>query len=252
MSQKYWILGLLGFLATASFFFFTNPIPQDPNYHLFSDDIPYFSIANFWNVLSNAPFLLVGLWGVYCLRKDQLAVIKTQAQAYYIFFIGVALVAIGSGYYHLNPNNQTLIWDRLPMTIAFMALCSILIGEFFSEQAAKKALYPLLLIGGLSIAYWVYTESLGQGDLRFYGLVQFIPMIAVPLVISLKQSPYNSVKGYWWLLAYYVIAKIAEYFDHSIHQTLSFMSGHSLKHIFAAIGIAYLVQYYRKRSPINQ
>lgn len=32
------------------------------------------------------------------------------------FYIGVAAVAFGSGYYHLKPNDSRLVWDRLPVS----------------------------------------------------------------------------------------------------------------------------------------
>ncbi len=41
-------------------------------------------------------------------------------------------MGVGSGYYHLSPSNATLVWDRIPMSIAIMALLSIVIGEYMS------------------------------------------------------------------------------------------------------------------------
>lgn len=32
------------------------------------------------------------------------------------FFIGVAAVGVGSSYYHLEPNDARLVWDRLPVS----------------------------------------------------------------------------------------------------------------------------------------
>jgi NADH:ubiquinone oxidoreductase subunit 6 (subunit J) len=32
------------------------------------------------------------------------------------FYVGVAAVAFGSSYYHLKPNDDTLVWDRLPVS----------------------------------------------------------------------------------------------------------------------------------------
>ena len=96
------------------------PIPQDLAYHNFSDAKDLFYIPNIWNVLSNLPFLIVGILGIYKLNYSHtLNIITDNKQAYFALFFGTALVSFGSGYYHLWPNNQTLVWDRLPMTIAF-------------------------------------------------------------------------------------------------------------------------------------
>ena len=118
--------------------FFTPPIAQNLDYHFFKDARRILSIPNFFNVLSNLPFLIVGLIGIKKLLQGDLIIIDDFKQAYFIFLLGVALVSLGSSYYHYWPNNQTLVWDRLPMTIAFMSLISIIVAEFISLRIAKK------------------------------------------------------------------------------------------------------------------
>ena len=47
-----------------------GPIPQSPSYHNFADRSVMWGIPNFFDVLSNLPFVLVGLVGLYkTLRK---------------------------------------------------------------------------------------------------------------------------------------------------------------------------------------
>ncbi|MDQ7017128.1 MAG: ceramidase domain-containing protein, partial [Gammaproteobacteria bacterium] len=114
------------------------PIAQDTHYHLFADKRTILDIPNFWNVLSNLPFLFVGLAGLYgLLRSKKIQLMDEQKTASVLFFFAVAWVAIGSGYYHLWPDNSTLLWDRLPMTVAFMALFSIVLSEFVSTRFSK-------------------------------------------------------------------------------------------------------------------
>lgn len=208
-------------------FWFVLPIPQDQAYHNFTDRVDLLGIPNFWNVVTNVPFFIVGLKGLY--KSKQISNSKIQ---HYIFFSGVALVSFGSGYYHWNPNDQTLLWDRLPMTIAFMALFSQIIGEFVNESLGKRLLIPLLLIGLVSVGYWIIFN-----DLRTYVLVQFYPMLAIPIILILFESEINRSRGYWLLLLAYFIAKLFEHFDREVLDILSVISGHSLKHIIAAIGI---------------
>src|SRR5215472_12695351 len=42
---------------------FVPPIHQDPAYHHFADQRTLFGIPNFFNVVSNLPFLFVAIWG---------------------------------------------------------------------------------------------------------------------------------------------------------------------------------------------
>jgi hypothetical protein len=228
--------GILGLLTLASIvgMFFIVPIPQDPHYHLFSDQRTLCGVNHFWNVMSNLPFLLVGLYGLWRFKKIDIDNIKS---AYLFFCVGVILVCFGSGYYHFNPNNHTLVWDRLPMTIAFMALFSLLLHERVLSNPKTFTLIPLLLIGAASVFYWDWTETSGQGDLRFYALVQFLPIILIPLILWLYPKRYFRSSYLLWAFIFYFLAKLLEHFDAVIHQTLEQMSGHSLKHMSAAIAV---------------
>ena len=91
------------------------PFPQNINYHHFADARTFFGIPNTLNVLSNIPFLIVGIMGLLrVLRwRDEYSLI------YGVFFLGVFCVWGGSSYYHWHPDNARLIWDRLPMTVGF-------------------------------------------------------------------------------------------------------------------------------------
>jgi hypothetical protein len=225
-----------------------GPIPQSLSYHNFADKSVIWGISNFFDVLSNLPFVLVGLLGLYKTSKNSsINIISENRLSYQVFFIGVALVGMGSGYYHLSPNNTTLVWDRLPMTIAFMALCSIIIGEFTSSRLSSILLVPLVLFGILSVLYWHWTEAAGHGDLRPYVLVQFLPMLTIPVILLCFNSVFNRVSGYWLLLSAYVIAKLFEHFDREILGATDFFSGHSLKHIAAAVGIYILLLSFVRR-----
>jgi hypothetical protein len=165
-----------------------------------------------------------------------------------LLFFGTFLVGFGSGYYHLDPNNQTLVWDRLPITVAFMALFSIIISEFISVRSGKTLLLPLILAGILSVAYWQFSEIRGEGDLRFYALVQFYPMLAIPIILICYRSRCTYVYAYWCLLLAYIIAKLFEHFDAEVYNVSGFISGHSLKHLAAALGMYVLLVSYQKRN----
>ena len=132
------------------------------------------------------------------------------------------------------------------MTIAFMSLFSIIISEFIDEKKGLKILIPAILVGLFSVIYWQVFN-----DLRIYALVQFYPMIAIPVILILFKSKYNLSIGYWMLLGAYLFAKVFEHFDHEIDHLLNGVSGHPLKHVVAAVGIFFLLNTYVKRGKVE-
>lgn len=233
-------------------FFFVPPIEQNVSYHQFSDTDIFFNIPNTLNVLSNVFFLIFGWMGlVQVCKNDKLYIVSENRYAYITLFLGVTFVSFGSGYYHLNPTNLTLVWDRLPMTVGFMGLVSIIISEFISVRLGKTLLLPLLLLGGLSVFYWYITEMQGRGDLRPYALVQFLPVVAIPIILLTHRSRFENINHYWWLILSYVLAKIFEHYDQVIHEYILIISGHSLKHISAAIGIYAVIKGYQVNKTNN-
>ena len=222
-----------------------DPFAQDPAYNLFADRRSLFGIPNFLDVVSNLPFAVVGAAGLYFVSRGTSA--TSNSPAWRVFFVGVFLTAFGSGYYHLAPDNDTLVWDRLPMTIAFMGFVAIVIGEYLSEPLAKRLLLPLLVAGAASVFYWAHTETLGRGDLRAYALVQFLPMLLIPLVIVLYRGRSDLGPYMGWMILFYIAAKLLEFFDTEVFAAGDFVSGHSLKHVSAAMAPASLLYGLRQR-----
>ncbi len=237
-------------LAVIAVFLFVEPIPQDPAYHAFADKRTMFGIANFNDVASNLPFLVIGAWGVaYVMRHGHTVCLPGLELAYIVFFSGVFLTAFGSGYYHLAPANEPLAWDRLPMTIGFAGLFSIIVGEFVSARVGRLLVVPLLLIGIVSVEYWIWTESIGAGDLRPYAMVQFLPMLLIPLILLLYRPAIGDSRFFWVMLGFYALSKITEFLDAAIFAAGGIVSGHSLKHLFAAAATATLLYALMQRNP---
>lgn len=223
------------------------PVPQDPAYHLFADTRPLAGMPNFADVFSNLPFLLVGLYGLT--RIPRLKEPRCKS-AYAALCLGVLLVSLGSAYYHYAPTTATLLWDRLPMTVAFMALFSLLIEERVTESV--RTLLPLLALGLASAVYWSWTESLGAGDLRPYILVQFLPLILMPLILLFYPRKYLNNSLLAAALILYAAAKVCESFDRQVLAAVGVLSGHTIKHLLsaaAALGLIRAVPARRLASP---
>jgi hypothetical protein len=235
-------LVLVIFVPLAAVFIAAPPIAQDPHYHAFADTRALFGVRNFGNVLSNLPFLLIGLAGLgLCLSGRA----EGATRAWSVFFAGTTLVAFGSGYYHWAPDSAALLWDRLPMTIAFMGLLTALVSEHVGERVESKLLVPAIVVGLASVAWWRYT-----GDLRLYVWVQFAPLLAILFMLSAFPARYSHRVYLLYGFTCYALAKLAEFADADIYRlTSGIVSGHSIKHLLAAGApfFVYLMLSTRKR-----
>jgi hypothetical protein len=230
-----------------------DPIAQDPGYHNFADRRAVLGIANFYNVLSNLPFIIVGVMGLRLVAQGRASGGLAELKNVYCgFFAGVLLTGIGSAYYHYHPGNETLLWDRLPMTIAFMAFFSAIVGEYVSSRVALKLFAPLLVLGVASVVYWQVSELRGDGDLRPYVLVQFLPVLLMLPILWLYESKFDGGKYLWGVIGAYALSKLAEFFDAGIYGMLGLFSGHALKHLLAALGAFVFYRALRDRKMRGQ
>lgn len=242
---------ILVFVAIAAFL---PKIPQPLSYHDFADRRPFLGIPNFGDVASNLPFAIFGLMGVVFLlgtRSRSSFVDSRERWPYLIFFVGVFLTAFGSGYYHWAPSNTTLLWDRLPMTIAFMAIVAAIIAERVSIPLGLGLLAPLVLIGASSAFQWYFSELRGAGDLRFYATIQAFPLVVVPVLIFATRPRYTRTFDLAWVVAFYLFAKVLEYFDKTIFSFGHAVSGHTLKHLSASLSAYFLLRMLRLRHPLD-
>jgi surface polysaccharide O-acyltransferase-like enzyme len=218
---------------------FVGRIPQDPNYHLLADTKALGDVPNFWNVFSNLPFLVVGAFALF--RVSRLSERESRT-AYLVLSIGVTLVGLGSAYYHYSPSNESLLWDRLPMTVAFMGLFSMLLAERVVDGYHQRWLWALVGVGIAAALYWSWTEAHGEGDLRPYALVQFLPIVLMPLIMALFPKKYLSNKLLLCAFAWYFVAKALEHYDHQILNITGVIGGHPVKHVAAAIAVLCIVR----------
>lgn len=225
-----------------------DPIAQDPDYHDFADKRAMLGVTNFWNVASNLPFLVVGCAGlVVVVVRPELVGPTGLRGPWFVFFSGVALTAFGSGYFHLAPTNASLVWDRLAMTVGFAGFFTVVLGEYFSPPVARRLLLPFVLVGILSVLYWSWTEWGGRGDLRPYAIVQFLPVLLIPPILLLRRQASDLTPALWIVVGIYVLSKILEHFDDSIYAMTGALSGHTLKHVAAALGPVVLIHALLKR-----
>ncbi|MEW8693384.1 MAG: hypothetical protein AB2535_20300 [Candidatus Thiodiazotropha endolucinida] len=203
-----------------------DPIPQDVAYHHFIDTGRFLGVPNFLDVISNLAFLFVGAVGItFCLKNH----IGPSHSAWLVLFAGVSLVSLGSIYYHWSPSNETLVWDRIPMSIGFMGLLTALLIEYVNSRLSRL-LIPLVIVGICSVLYGYFFE-----DLRLYVWVQFIPLLTLPFFMALFSSHFTHQGLLLSALVLYALAKGAEAYDVAVFQmTGEVVSGHTVKHLLAA------------------
>jgi hypothetical protein len=256
--QSFWLskIRLLVFvgvtLLAAALLFSHPPWSQNTEYHQFADHRTLLGVPHFWNVVSNVPFLIVGLLGaVFVLRSgkngmDGAFVNSWERWPCLVMFAGIGLTAFGSTYYHLAPDNDRLLWDRLPMALAFTGLFSGIIADRIGPRIGLALLGPLIALGIGSVIYWYYTD-----DLRLYYLVQFYPIIGIPLILLLFPPRYTGTSYLFAALGCYVLAKFCEHpLDAKIYYFLGqTLSGHTLKHLLAAVAAYWLLVMLQRRRP---
>lgn len=230
--------------------FLYAPMVQPKGYHGFADQRSVYGVPNFWNVASNLPFLFVGAYGVWgVLSKSAPGAVRGLRTCYLTVFVGTFLTGVGSGYYHVAPDDATLAWDRLPIAITFMAFFAVIIGEHIEASWGAVLLPVLLVLGVSSVAYWRVSAGFGNEDLRPYILVQYLPLLLVPVIVALFPSAVQPVGYVWGVLAAYGVAKGLELLDQAVYARLGGVSGHALKHVVAACGLLLFAIAIRKRHP---
>lgn len=227
------------------------PLPLPPQTMALTDRRTICGIPNFMDVVSNLPFFAVGAWGLYLVATARRAFMDPAEKApYAALFICVALTAVGSAYFHLDPDDDRLMWDRLPIALGFMALLSAVIVDRIDVKTGLALLGPLLAAGGASVLYWRWSVAQGAENLLPYAVVQFGAMAAMVAIALIFRSRYTRGSDVIVAIGIYFVAKAAEVLDARIFELSgALVAGHTLKHLIAALGVAWLARMLQLRSP---
>ena len=229
-------------VVLAGVFLLVPPIHQDPGFHQFADRRALLGLPNAGDVLSNLPFVIVGLLGLSASSARRAFADPWERWPRTVLFAAVIATAAGSGIYHLVPSDDTLFLDRLPQTLISAALFTAVLAERTTVRAARTAFWPLLVAGAAAAAIWRWT-----GDLRLYGVVQFFPTFALPVLLVTNPPRYTHQAGYWAAVGWYVAARLFEFLDYEIYAAVGLVSGHTLKHLAAAMAVRSLGVMVRTR-----
>lgn len=227
-------------LAVSALLLAYGPIQQPADYHRFADHSVLFGVPHAADVLSNLGFILVGLWGWLRLHPQRAhPALAAGWPGYRLFLAGLMLTAAGSAYYHLAPDDARIVWDRLSIALACAGLLSAVWAETRPAGRGHTAWLALLAIA--SVAWCAYGDWRGQPDLRPYLLVQGLPLLLVPLLQAIHHAPRRDRLAFGIALLLYLVARVAELYDHQLLALLGILSGHTLKHLLATAAAAVLV-----------
>jgi len=163
----------------------------------------------------------------------------------------VALIAFGSTYYHLAPLDERLMWDRLPISLGFMALLAAVIAERISVKAGLRALAPLLAAGVASVLHWRWSGLAGAENILPYAIVQYGAIAAIVAIAALFPSRYTRGADVLVAVAIYAVAKLVEVLDAQIYALGHLVSGHTIKHLLAALAVWWLLRMLQLRVPLS-
>jgi hypothetical protein len=227
------------------------PIAQPPAYHDFADQRACWGLPNCLDTVSNALFILAGAIGLRVLYRNRgMRLFRDRGEAwpYRLFFLGAVLIGLGSSYYHLDPDNERLLWDRLAIMLTFMAWFAAIVSERVSLRAGLRLL-PLFVAAGLgSAVWWAWSEAQGMGDLRFYLLMQLLPMLVIPLLMWRYPPHYSGDRTILAVIGLYLLALLFDLCDHPVFAlTGGWVSGHTLKHVIAALAVLVVARHLLRR-----
>jgi len=219
-----------------------GPIAQLPHYHEFADQAAWLGIPRAGDVLSNLAFAVVALWGMAWLWRERMhPALYAGRYGYTLFLMSLLLTAVGSAYYHLAPDDARLVWDRRPIALACAGLLAAVRAENLPNDNGKVSAFLLAILAIISVDWWRVTAQYGVGDLRPYLLLQLLPMLLIPMWQAIYRAPRQDRMAYAAAIACYVLAKFAEINDHAIAALTGGISGHTIKHLLAALASACIV-----------
>ena len=222
------LLGLAALLALAVL----GPVlPASEHQHGFADQRALWGIPCALDVLSNLLFALAGMWGLAVLSRLQPGVLDSSSRALAaLFFGGLVCTAVGSSVYHWQPHDAGLLWDRLGMVLPFAGLLGLAAHGRVSARAGHAGAVAVLLAGPLAVVWWAHT-----GNLMPWAVVQLGGMFVVLALACLPRRTGALGVHLGAVIGMYAVAKFFEAADHAVYDaTAQWVSGHSLKHVFAA------------------
>ena len=243
-AKRLYLVALFLFIIVALFY---GPISQPQEYHDFADGRELLGVPNALDVISNLAILCPGVLGLSFIyeRRNKSQVSEDEISIHITLFSGMILTFAGSVWFHLDPTDSTMLWDRLGMSVVIGSCISLLIHDMWDRNLAGQIHLPVVIASIISVLWWPVFD-----DLRIYFIVKHHPFILFPILLFCGNRVYDKISGYYWGLSMFLLATIFEFADQQIFELTGIISGHTLKHIAAGIGLWFLMVMIRDRQLI--
>lgn len=248
MRGQAWALAAVAVVLFAMLRMVLGPLPQWASYHDLADTRTLAGMPRAGDVLSNLAILAAGLWGATLgsrLRADD------DERVAWRWLVGATIAtALGSAWYHLDPSNATLVWDRLPMALVMASLLALVLADRVDARFGREALAPFCLLGVAGVAWWAATDAAGRDDLTLYAIVRVGTAVAVLALLILRPVGTRGSGWLWAAIALDVVMTLAERHDRAVwNATGGLASGHNLKHVLAGGVLACVFAWLTHRAP---
>ncbi len=213
-------------------------IAIDFDVYEFACDGARWGVPHAWNVLSNVPFLFVGLWGLVTMARGG-ALSDGRFRNWTGLWISTALLCFGSGVYHWVPEPWSLALDRACIggIIAFIGAHAV--TTCLQVPSTRELSLALLIVCELSVGAWY----LGIDGGWMYATLQAGGGVGVLLLYAVawrKGRLRTSPAPVFLFSACYALAKIVEVGDQVVCDWTGVIGGHPFKHLLAALGLIFL------------
>jgi hypothetical protein len=227
-----------------------GPLPQWPEYHDFADTRTWGFVPRAGDVLTNLAILAAGIWAATLHRR--VCVSRDERGAYRLLVAGALLTAVGSSWYHWEPSNERLVWDRAPISLLATGAVALVLADRVAPALGRASLWPIGLLAASGVALWGITEAIGHGDLWLYLLVRIGAAVGTLALLIARRSRHTAATWVWAAVACDALETGAERLDWEIwHATGGIVSGHNLKHLFAGGVIACVAAWLLHRRPLS-
>jgi hypothetical protein len=222
-----------------------HPVINGPSFHRYADARAFFGIPNAGDVLSNLPFVIIGIAGLLAARR----VVGVSRGLVALFFAGILGIGLGSGAYHAYPIDATLAFDWLPIVLALAWLSALLLADRVDPFAGKVAAVVLPLAAFASVAWWWGGGGTSAGgDMRWYAFLQLLFVVLVPVILFLYPKGRLERGPLLLGVACFVAARLVHSADETVLE-MTGVSGHTLKHLVAAMAAYFVLVAVRRAAP---
>ncbi|CAM8919683.1 unnamed protein product [Rhodiola kirilowii] len=192
--SRRWVI-FLGCCCLFLLFILSPKLPHSPKHHSYADKRNFLGVPNTLNVITNFPFLIVGVLGLVLCLQGSFFVISSKGEAlgWTLFYLSIVGVAFGSAYYHIKPDDTRVMWDTLPMMTAHSALLYSLLVERVGIRMGLTCLSALL-----GLAFLCTCCERTFDDLRLCVIYQLIPSTVITVVTLFYPSKFTHSRYWLW------------------------------------------------------